>query len=152
MSVKDLLSLQSKAIFELHSRNVLRTQNNPTGDYAEWLVSKRMSLKLEMNSSRGFDAVCSGGLKYQIKGRRITPSNLSTQSSVIRSIELKEFDFLIGVVFDSEWAVIRAMKIPYETVKLIAKPRPRQNGHVLFLNASLLSHPNIEDITHTLQE
>lgn len=42
----ELLSLHSEILAELHSRGVIRTKNNPVGDYAEWLVSEALGMIL----------------------------------------------------------------------------------------------------------
>ena len=66
----ELLRLHSDIISELKRRDIVRTQNNPIGDYTEWLVCKCFNLQIEGNSKAGFDATDSHGLRYQIKGRR----------------------------------------------------------------------------------
>ena len=67
LSISELLKLHSDALHELQSRNVLRTQNNPTGDYGEWLFAEKLGLKLEGNSAKGYDATDANGVRYQIK-------------------------------------------------------------------------------------
>jgi hypothetical protein len=151
MTVADLLASHSAAIGELRARGVLRTQNNPTGDYTEWLVSKHLGLTLQGNSSKGFDAVDGNGLRYQIKGRRITKANPSTQLGVIRYIEGANFDFLVAVVFDEDWAVHRAVRIPHGAVGAISCFREHVNGHVMHLRSSILVHEFVEDITAPLR-
>ena len=47
MEVKELLQLQASITNELINRDVVRTQNNPLGDYTEWLVAKALDLDLE---------------------------------------------------------------------------------------------------------
>jgi hypothetical protein len=151
MTVAGLLATHSAAMNELRARGVLRTQNNPTGDYTEWLVSRHLGLSLEGNSSKGFDAVDSNGLRYQIKGRRVTHANPSTQLGVIRDIVGANFDFLIAVVFDEDWTVHRAVKIPHGVVGGISRFREHVNGHVMHLRSSILSHEFVEDITLPLR-
>lgn len=151
MTVADLLAAHSAAINELRARGVLRTQNNPTGDYTEWLVSRHLGLTLEGNSSKGFDAVDSNGLRYQIKGRRITHANPSTQLGVIRDIVGFNFDFLIAVVFNEDWAVHRAVKIPHGAVDGLSRFRKHVNGHVMLLRPSALLNEAVEDITLPLR-
>lgn len=85
MSVLNPLKLLSSIIDELKRREVVRTKNNPLGDYTEWLVSKALELKLSSNSSAGYDALDKNDLRIQIKGRRITPENESRQLSAIRN-------------------------------------------------------------------
>lgn len=45
-----LLSLHSKILSLLHARGVLRTKNNPVGDYAEWRVASAFGMTLLPNS------------------------------------------------------------------------------------------------------
>lgn len=68
----ELLSLHSEILTQLRSRGVIRTKNNPVGDYAEWLVSNALGMTLLSNSSAGADAIDADGLKVQIKARRVT--------------------------------------------------------------------------------
>ena len=79
LTIDELLATHSVILDELRHRNVIRSKNNPTGDYTEWLVSTKLNLTLETNSAKGFDATDSHGLRYQIKGRRGTPENKSIQ-------------------------------------------------------------------------
>ena len=39
LSVPELLAAHSSVIDELRRCGIVRSKNNPTGDYAEWLVS-----------------------------------------------------------------------------------------------------------------
>lgn len=47
LNVQQLLATHSAVLAELGARNVVRTGNNPTGDYVEWLVAARLGLTLE---------------------------------------------------------------------------------------------------------
>ncbi len=131
-------------------RNVLRSMNNPTGDYTEWLVSRAMGLTLETNSEKGFDATDGQGIRYQIKGRRINSKNASTQLGVMRNYEEKSFDFLVAVIFGANWNVIRAAQINHETVGQLATFRQHQNGHVMHLRENVFETSGVEDIKHLL--
>jgi hypothetical protein len=148
MSETQLLARHSAVLAELRRRNVLRSKNNPTGDYAEWLVSTRLQLTLENNSAPGFDARDALGVRYQIKARRVTPENPSTQLSVLRNLLGNDFDMLVAVLFDTEWMVIRAAMVPHSAVVSIASFRPHVNGHVVRLNQALLELPGVRDVTH----
>jgi hypothetical protein len=149
LTTAELLSTHSAVLDELRKRNVIRSNNNPTGDYAEWLVSTKLKLSLANTSAKGFDAI-DGDIRYQIKGRRVTPKNKSTQLSVIRNLEGEDFDFLVAVVFDNEWNVLRAAKISHQTVSAIATYRPHVNGHVMYLRPSIFENDGVEDILHLL--
>ena len=144
----DLLNLHSSVIDELRRRGVVRTGNNPTGDYTEWLVAKTLNLTLATSSAKGFDATDLHGVRYQIKGRRVTSRNPSTQLSVIRALESSDFDVLIAIIFDDLWNVVYAVKILHETVSKIATFRKHVNGHVLHIRRQELAYPDVETITN----
>jgi hypothetical protein len=150
-SVPALLAAHSTILAELKGRGILRSMNNPTGDYTEWLVSSRLGLRLETNSAKGFDACKPDGLRYQIKGRRCTPANPSTQLGVIRNLEDKDFDVLAAVVFDQNWTVSYAALIPHAVVEKIAQFRPHVRGHVMRLTPSIMARPDVEDISELLR-
>lgn len=148
MNVMDLLRLHSEILTELKDRGVVRSKNNPTGDFAEWLTAKTLGLALEDNSAKGFDATDSKGNRYQIKGRRITDDNPSTQLGVIRNLDAHEFDYLIAVILNSDWTVLRVAQIPYEQIDSLASFREHQNGHVMHLRPSVFSCPGVLDLTN----
>jgi hypothetical protein len=150
LTITELLATHSAVLDELRHRNVIRTKNNPTGDFAEWLVSTKLGLTLEANSAMGFDATDSQGLRYQIKGRRVTPENNSTQLGVIRNLDGNDFDFLVAVVFDANWQVKYAAKIPHQTVHLLATFRPHVNGHTMHLRPATFENQSIEDVSSQL--
>ena len=150
-TITELLTEHSAVLDELRRRRVVRSKNNPTGDYAEWLVSTKLGLTLETNSAKGFDATDAKGLRYQIKGRRVTPDNKSTQLGVIRNLDGKDFDFLIAVIFDEKWLVRRAAKIPQHAIAELATFRKHVNGHIMLLRPCVFDNPNVRDITHDLR-
>lgn len=150
LTVSELLKSHGAVLDELKRRGVVRSKNNPTGDYAEWLAASRLGLKLETNSAKGFDATDPQGLRYQIKGRRVTPDNPSTQLGVIRSLGEKDFDFLLAVIFDADWQVLRAARIPHRTVEHLATFRKHQNGHIMHLRPSVFGNEDVADITDIL--
>jgi hypothetical protein len=146
LKTNELLKLQSDVISELRSRGILRTMNNPTGDYAEWLVASALGLKLANNSASGHDAETETGIKIQIKARRISPSNKSRQLGVIRNLDKKGFDELVAVIFNDSYEVIEAVTIPHSVIADYSKHRPHVNGHVLHLRGAVLSDPRIRSI------
>lgn len=146
----ELLRLHARIIDELRRRDVLRSKNSPVGDYAEWLVATTFGWQLQPKSAAGYDAVDSNGIKYQIKARRITPDNKSRQLSAIRNLEAEAFDYVIGVLFDREFTVAGAYRIPHGVVLACAKYKPHTNAHVLHLQGSLLQHPEVHDLTAQL--
>ena len=111
-----LLQRQSATSNELRARGIVRTQNNPLGDYTEWLVAQALDLALQANSKAGYDGISKDGLRVQIKGRRVTPKNNSRQLSAIRKYAEKDFDALAAVIYDEHFKIIEALLIPHEVV------------------------------------
>ena len=114
-----LMNQYAAVLITLNERGVIRTYNSPVGDFAEWLVSQKLGLRLEKNSARGLDATGSDGLRYQIKcrwERTDFPTPQSRELGVIRSLEKNQFDFLIAVIFDSYFQVRAAYQIPHEII------------------------------------
>ncbi len=153
LTVLELLATHSAVLDELKRRNVIRSKNNPTGDYAESLVKDKLGLEeLEKKSAKGYDAKDHSGKKYQIKARRVTHDNDSTQLGVIRNLNGNDFDFLIAVIFDEAWQVSYAAKIPHATVlKLVGLTRLHVIGHIMNLPRSIFKNPEVEDISHVLR-
>jgi hypothetical protein len=104
---RGLSSLPPSALLALHAqiaarmvRGVLHeAQTNPTGDLAEYVFCKAFGWKQSGNSSPSIDSIDSGGIRYQVKGRRIRPYNKSRQLSAIRDLVGAHFDYLAGVLF-----------------------------------------------------
>lgn len=145
MTETELLQLQASVIDELKTRGVVRTKNNPLGDYTEWLVAKALDLKLATNSAAGYDATDAEGVRYQIKARRITPENQSRQLSAIRKLDQNDFDLLAAVVFDEEYSIIDAVIIPHELVGEYASYRKHVNAHILHVRGAILEDPRARD-------
>ncbi len=150
-STRDMLSLFGALIDELRRRGVTRSSNNPVADYAEFLVAGALDLKLLRSSNTGCDAVDPNGNRYEVKGRRITKQNPSTQLSVIRQLDSCHFDFLAGVLFDHTFAIQRACLAPFEVVRNTAKYSKHQNGWILHLRPSFWDLNGVRDITEPIR-
>lgn len=150
-SVTELLSQHSQVLSELRRRGICRSSNNPTGDYCEWLVAKQLGLALETNSAKGFDAVDAAGTRYQIKGRRRDTGTRPSQLSAIRGLDDEAFDVLIAVMFEPDWAVKFAAKIPHHVVRDLSVYKPHVNGHVLHLRPGVLARQGVVDLTEILR-
>ena len=147
LSEVQLLKLHASIIDELKARKVVRTKNNPVGDYTEWLVANALNLELSNNSASGYDGIDKKGIKYQIKGRRITPENTSRQLSAIRNLKEKDFDFLIVVIFNKDYQILDAVKVPHELVEKYASYRRHVNAHILHLRGAILDDVRVRDIS-----
>ena len=150
LSILALLELHAGVTRELRHRRVLRSSNNPAGDYAEHLVARALELELTPKSTTGHDATDRGGLRYEIKARRITGATGARQLSAIRSLDEQHFDVLVGVLFDEDYYVHRACTIPHGVVLECASFQEHTNAWILYLRDKIWTLPGVVDVTEHL--
>jgi hypothetical protein len=117
MNDAELAKAWARCMRMLRVRDLVRTANTPVGDYAERICCDRFKLKRMGFAEKSIDAVDAKGIRYQIKGRRLTPENHSRQLSPIRDIEQEPFDVLLAVFFNEDLDVQEIWSIPCEVVK-----------------------------------
>lgn len=152
-SAPALLALYSAIVEELHGRGLVRSTNNPVGDYAEYLTARAFGLSLAGNSSIGYDAVSDDGIRYQVKSRRLTPRNSSRQLSAVRGLEpgADPFDLLVGILFSPDFEVLRAALVPLDVVRQLAVRNDYVNAWRLMLRDSVWAMPGVEDVTDRIR-
>ena len=148
MTVGELLSVSRAILAELRRRGVIRTGNAPAGDYAELLVQRATGGELAPNSQKSWDVLTSDGERLQIKARVVTDPRKrgERQLSVFRSWE---FDAAVVVLFDDEFRVWRAARLPLETFQAAAQFVERVSGYRVFATDDLLDRG--EDWTERLR-
>lgn len=132
------------AMEELRLRGLVRTANNPVGDYAEALVAQRLGLELAGGSTAAYDARDRDGVRYQIKSRRLTSANLSRQLGALRNLDQDGFDYLIVVLFDEDFTLNGIWRLPISLVRERATYRKHVHAHVLIARDSVLNDPRAE--------
>ena len=149
-SIPELLALHASVMDELRGRDVLRSENNPTGDLAEFLFCKAYGWTQASNSEKGFDATDGTGKRYQIKGRRLNRHrrDKSRQLSAIRDFE--GFDFLAATLFDHDYRVERAALIPRAVVQDLSTYYSHTNSHRFLLRDEVWEAPEVVDVTDRL--
>lgn len=147
---RDLLKQFVSVLSDLRVRGVLRTGNNPVADYTEWLVCERLGLTMAASSTTGFDAADQNDVRFEIKARRMVRHSRSVQLSAIRNLAAKHFDYLVGVVYNADFSIRYAVKIPHALVQPHARFSKHTNSHLVRLNEDLLTVPGIQDITALL--
>ena len=151
LSAARLLALHAEVCEELRDRGVTRSANNPTGDLAEYLFCKAFGWSQAGNSNANIDAIGDDGVRYQIKGRRITRHNGSRQLSAIRDLGGAHFDILAGVLFAEDYTVARAGLIPREVIIERATFVERTNSHRFLLRDEIWDAPDVRDVTDVLK-
>jgi len=151
LSDRQLLDLHCSVMEALRLRGVVRSSNSPVADHTETIFARALAAKLATNSQSGYDAVGQDGTRYQIKGRRLTARNGSTQLSAIRNLAASPFDHLAAVVCDDRLAVQYAALIPIDVVTRLSRYHARTNSSTLHFRRSVLNETGVVDITSLVQ-
>ena len=151
LKVRELLKMHADINTELRRREILRSANGPSGDYAELLFARAFRWKLQSKSASGFDAMDESGTRYQIKCRRLTPQNRSRQLSFMRRLDTRPYDVLAAVLLNEDFRVMRAALIPVEVVVEAAKFVASVNGWRFILRDAVWSIPEVRDVTDELK-
>ena len=108
---------------ELNDYGICRTEREPTGDYAEWLVASKLNLKQAENTVQsGYDLIDEKkGTTYQVKTRRIFKDHSYKIS--ISKYRTYPFDYLIIVIFNEDFSVKKAYQYSYESIPLFFKSK-----------------------------
>ena len=151
VSDSGLFSLYRAILSELKHRGVIRTENAPVGDYAEYLVATALGGELAPNAEKSWDVLGESGEKLQVKARVVSdpakPGQL--QLSPFRSFG---FDSAVIVLLSAtDYAVSRASKVPRCVVESSAIYRRHVNGKILFARPEIMGHPDATDLTATLR-
>ena len=117
----ELFGLYADIMAELRRRDIVHSSNNPIANYAEKLAAKALSLNVMTESTKGYDATDKDQRRYEIKGRRPTAENESRQLSMLRELDKRHFDFLVGILFHENFIVFKACVIPHDVVMQRAK-------------------------------
>lgn len=147
----ELLRLHGGIGDELIRRGVVRTGNNPCADLAETLFCRSFGWAHEPNSKKAYDALAPGGVRIQVKARRVTPRNASRQSGTLRKLEDGGFDRLAGLVFDAGYRVLLAFEMPHALVRELARYSDHVKGSALHMRDDLLALRGVVDHTPRLR-
>lgn len=150
-STSQLLASYREVLAELRRREIVRTGNAPTGDYAETLVKVAFSGELAPNSEKSWDVLTPEGEKLQVKSRLLDDPTRSKQRQ-LSPIRSWGFDSLVIVLFDSTYQVWRAAKVPADLVRGTGTHSDWVNGELIVARDSLLDHPRANDISTLLRQ
>ena len=155
---------------ELTRRKVVRTRNQPLGDYSEWLTWHAFNGQQSANKSeKAFDITADlsaellagrgphqgghRGARIQVKARAVSPipRHHQLQTSPFHD---HGFDFL-GLVLheESDFSVRRAVLLPLSEALAYAKPASARRDDVLrlWMTQAVMNDPAAVDITEDLR-
>lgn len=152
-TVAQLLRDYAHTLTELKARGVIRSNNAPAGDYAEWLCAKALNGTIADNrAEKAFDLTLGTGETVQVKARVVSdpPSYSQLQTSPFRHWD---FDHAALVLLrDTDYRVHRAVLLPVESVERLAYRVNYINGWKLRMTGEALDDPTATDITDRLLE
>ena len=107
----------------LNDYGICKTEREPTGDYAEWLVATKMGLQQANNPvQRGYDLEDhESGKTYQVKARRIIKSHPYKIS--ISHYQKYHFDYLVILLFNEDFTVKKAYQYTYDSIPQFFSPK-----------------------------
>lgn len=151
LSIAELLALSRASLRELKMRGVVRSGNAPAGDYAELLVQRATNGELATASQKSWDVFTPNSERLQVKARVITNERKNGERQ-LSSFRSWDFDAAIIVLFDDEFRVWRAARIPASVLREVAYYAQHVRGHTVYATDELLNRPEAEDWTELLRE
>ena len=150
-STAELFGAYREILTELKARGIIRTENAPAGDYAEYLVARAFpESKLAPNSEKGWDVLTKDGTRLQVKCRVLSELNQRSkrQLSPFRTFD---FDYAAVVLLNGDYTVFLAGLVPKTLIEDNSTHRDHINGSICFATDELLNHAEVKDITAMLK-
>lgn len=152
MEVAELLALYRAILAELRARDVIRTDNAPAGDYAEYLVAVAFQGELAPSTSeKGWDIRAADGARLQVKARVVPEPTRRSQKQLS---PFRSFDFdeaVIVLLSDRDYSVARAVRLPRGVVEELSVDNAHVNGRILHATDEVLDHVRAIDVTDQLK-
>lgn len=114
LSVRQLLSLEASVVKELRRRDLVRTNNKPLGDIAEYVVWLARGGILEPNSTKSHDITTASGHRIQVKAMANRAAGSGARFSPFRSTDYHTAVFL---VFGSEFDIVEAFEVEADQIE-----------------------------------
>ncbi len=114
--IQDLFESYNNIMDELRDLKVIRSTNNPAGDYGEYLAEHKLGLIQAPKSSKGYDLTDNNGTKYQVKTRRLTRHNKSRQLGGFRDLDEKLFDYCLAIILTEDFILNEMWVISHDII------------------------------------
>lgn len=121
LSVKHLLMMEASVVKELRRRDLVRTNNKPLGDIAEYVVWLARGGVLEPNSTKSHDITTKShdittesGQRIQVKAMANRAAGAGARFSPFRSAGYHTAVFL---VFDSAFEIVEAFEVEADQIE-----------------------------------
>ncbi|MBF4580791.1 hypothetical protein [Frigoribacterium sp. VKM Ac-2530] len=130
LTVGELLDTYTNVLAELRARHLVRTNNAPIGDLAEFCAAMVYDGLLAPNSEKSYDLAAADGRKVQVKVRLVRPGMAS--GAVFSPIRSFDFDLCAFLVIDNEAGqVVAAREWTPEDIREHGSFKQHTNGTVV---------------------
>ncbi len=96
MTVGEILHVYTALLTELRHRGLVRTNNAPIGDLAEYACAAFYEGELAANSEKSYDLLAADGRRVQVKVRTVRED--TSPSAVFSSIRSMDFDVCVFIL------------------------------------------------------
>jgi hypothetical protein len=152
-STRELLTAYTRILARLRAKDVVRSANAPAGDYAEKLVATALrGTQVENFAEKSYDVDTSEYGRVQVKARVVGDPPRSSQ---LGTSPFRSWDFAHAALVQLnaiDYTVRRAVLVPVELARSLARQRPHVRGEVLVMNAALMNIEGSIEITQLLRE
>jgi len=143
-STAEIINLYPKILKELKSREVITT-NNLIGELGEYLAIEYYNKKGNLPtlqkatvSTQNIDAISKKGERYSIK------SASGSATGVFHSLSGgKDFEFLIIVIFDKDYQLLKIIEFSWDQFLVIRKLKKPENKYNVPLTKNTLTFGNV---------
>jgi hypothetical protein len=140
----ELLEDWAAIMRELKARKLLKTNNLPTGEFAEVVVAVHYGGVRHGFSHHGCDVTTADGERLQVKGTRHLGSGPC--GAGLTPIRKATYDSVVVVVFDEDFRVIEGLKFPREVVEDKFPIEAYRNARAVRLTRDLRADPRTESV------
>ena len=117
----------------------MRTNDAPSGQYAEWLAHRAFGGDLAPNSVKSYDLITPTGLRLQVKARVVRDPSKKSGERQLSPFRSFDFDQALIILFDTSYQVRRAATLDASVVVLEQSTESSHvNGRVLIARDSVL--------------
>lgn len=143
----ELFALYQAIRRQLREQGVIRSNNAPAADWAEYLAQHVYAGTLAPASEKSRHIETEDGRRLQVRSRVVSdpPQAGQRQLTTLRSFD---FDALVIVLLnDIDYSVVRAVELSMDDVKSFVREDKHVNGYRLIANDTVLSagHDRTDD-------
>lgn len=106
LNVGEILHVYTSLLAELRRRGLVRTNNAPIGDLAEYACAAYYEGELAPNSEKSYDLLAADGRRVQVKVRNVR--NDTSASATFSSIRSTDFDVCVFILANAGTNLIEA--------------------------------------------